>query len=132
MGIGHVDEIGVLIHKNLRKITLIRLKSTKVIYLYICIQSVCFSGFSVTRCQCSRLVQILAVIEIPNWEAPFLNVLKVPQTILAGPYTPRQRWGPKSAPNDPGKPLHSQANVGKKVPKPFWQDIILKPSHKSD
>ena len=53
----------------------------------------------------------------PSWQA--LTPLdkrgkKVPQIILASLYTPRQRWGPKSAPNDPGKPLHSQANVGNK------------------
>ena len=33
----------------------------------------------------------------------------------------------KSAPNHPGKPLHPQANVGKKCPRPSWQAFTPTP-----
>ena len=33
----------------------------------------------------------------------------------------------KSAPNHPGNPLHPQANVGKKGPKPSWQAFTPPP-----
>ena len=37
------------------------------------------------------------------------------------PFSVKRANVEKSAPNHPGKPLHPQANVGKKCPKPSWQ-----------
>ena len=50
-------------------------------------------------------IACLALDPPPLCQTGKLGRKKVPQTILASPYTPRQTWE-KSAPNQPGKTLH--------------------------